>query len=474
MIRLRVQHRLTLTFGLFAIAVFGIGGFLVYERARSTMEGELGEKLLSTGAVVLATIPDSQRRVLVATRGESRIARGIQRQLESYRDAARLHRLYVFDVGHTALADADGRDPGTVIPDLAFEEAALAGVFAGEDVVGHLFTARDGKVYKAAYLPLTADDEILAALAVVGSAAALESIERVRTGILFAAAIGLSAAILLSFLLARTIVAPIRRLMTSADRIRAGDLETSVEDVGRDEIGYLGLTLERMREAVLARERSLRAMLGGVAHEVRNPLGGIELFAGLLRRRVEADPKSVESVDRILHEVHHLNGIITDFLEYARPVEPDRNPFRVRDVLQEVEDLVIGEFRRDGVALEIDAGEHRVLADRAQFRQVLLNLILNAKQAQESGGRVRVQVGAESGDDVRILVDDAGPGIPEEVRERVFEPFFTTRQQGSGLGLALARQLTERNEGTLELAASSDLGGARVAMRWPAPEGNVR
>jgi len=473
MIRLRVQHRLTLAFGLFALAVFGIGGFLFYERTRTTMEAELGEKLLSTGSVVLATIPDTQRRVLVATRGDSRIARGIQRQLGLYRDTARLHRLYIFDTGHGVLADADEREPGTVVTDLGFEEEALTGVFAGDEVVGHLFTGRDGRAYKAAYLPVPADGRVDAALAVVGSAAVLESIARMRTGILLAAGVGLVAAILLSVLLARTIVAPIRRLVASADRIGAGDLETPVARVGHDEIGYLGTTLERMREAVLARERSLRAMLGGVAHEIRNPLGGIELFAGLLRRKVEDDPKSVESVDRILHEVHHLNGIITDFLEYARPVEPDRVPVRVGDVLVEVTDLVLGEGRAVGVELESSRVDAPVLADRAQLRQVLLNLIQNAIQAQaDSGGRVRVSA-ETAGDVVAIHVDDAGPGIPEEIRERVFEPFFTTKQQGSGLGLALARQLTERNGGLLELGRSTDLGGARVTLRWPAPTGGT-
>jgi signal transduction histidine kinase len=267
-----------------------------------------------------------------------------------------------------------------------------------------------------------------------------------------------------SALLARSIVAPIRRLVTSADRIRGGDLETPVPGLGRDEVGYLGQTLERMRLAVLARERSLRAMLGGVAHEIRNPIGGIELFAGLLKSQV-----SGEKAAEIVQEARHLDHIVTDFLEYARPVEPRREIFRVADVAREVWDVLGGSIRGSGVRYDVDCGDIRVAADRAQFRRVIVNLVQNAVQAQDGAGAVRVSASRQ---DSRVIVrvDDEGPGIVEEIRERVFEPFFTTRQQGSGLGLSIARDLVERNGGSLSLEPRVPKG-VSVVSSWPASEG---
>ena len=226
-----------------------------------------------------------------------------------------------------------------------------------------------------------------------------------------------------------------------------------------------------MRKGVLTRERSLRAMLGGVAHEIRNPLGGIELFAGLLRKQVD-DPKEAESVDRILGEVHHLDGIITDFLQYARPTEPTRSEFEVATVARAVDEVLDGTLRDSGVRPQFDCADAHIDADPDQFRQVLINLVQNAMQAQDGDGSVRVAA-RPVGDMVEVVVEDEGPGIPEDLRERVFEPFYTTRQQGSGLGLSIARELTERNGGSLDIV-SRDPRGTAIVMRWPAARGGKR
>jgi len=467
MVRPRIQTRLLIVFGIYAATVFGFGGALFYERARAVMEAELGEKLLAVGGAVGANINRDQRRLLVARPG-GHTSMSVTQMLALTRLGAGLHQLYVFDRNGSALADADAREASSLAADLGFQHSSMQRVFAGEPVVGHLFTGRDGRIYKPAYLPLPVDGKVDAGLAVVGSASVLDSIHRIRHAIIVASCIGLAASILVSALLARSIVAPIRRLVTSADRIRGGDLETPVPGLGGDEVGYLGQTLERMRLAVLARERSLRAMLGGVAHEIRNPIGGIELFAGLLKRQT-SNEKAAESVDRIIQEARHLDHIVTDFLEYARPVEPRRESFRVADVAREVWEVIGGSIRGSGIRYDVDCGDVRVAADRAQFRRVIVNLVQNAVQAQNGTGAVRVSA-AREGSQVNVRVDDEGPGIGEEIRERVFEPFFTTRQQGSGLGLSIARDLVERNGGSLSLEPRIPMG-VSVVSSWPAGEG---
>ncbi len=468
---LGVQRRLLVALSVYALAVLGFGGVLFYERARVHLETELGAKLIAVGSVVTAGISEDQRQVLVSLRGRGgRTSKAIGQELARFRDASGLFRLYVFHRDGTALADADEREPGTTYPELQFELDALDEVFSGRESVSHLFTGRDGQVYKAAYLPLPVAGETEAALAVVGSATFLDTISTFRSALILAAVLGLIGSVVLSLVLARTIVSPIRRLVAAADRIRAGDLETPVPSMKGDEIGYLARTLERMRAAVLARERSLRAMLGGVAHEIRNPLGGIELFAGLLERRVADDEKAAESVDRILHEVHHLESIIKDFLDYARPVDPNLEVFAVADVAHEVGEVLGAKIAEAGVTYEVDCAGVSVLADRAQFRQILSNLVQNAVQALEGDqGHRRVVVdGSTDADTTTVSVNDNGPGIDPAIRERVFEPFFTTRQQGSGLGLSIARDLVERNGGALEIRSRPGRGTS-IVMTWSAP-----
>jgi signal transduction histidine kinase len=467
MVRIRVQDRLILTFGLYALTIFGFGGFLFYEGTRRQMENELGEKLLAVGNLVAAEIGERQRTLFAAGAGvESRSAMRVSERLAVARRAANLHRLYVFDRSGYALADAEPREPLERYPELDFEREALQGVFDQQRaVVGHLFTGLEGKIYKAAYLPLSAEGKVEVGLAVVASATFLEAISRLRDGILVASLVGLAVSIALSVLTARAVVRPIRRLVSAADRIGAGDLVTRVPDAGRDEIGYLGRTLERMRSAVLERERSLRAMLASVAHEVRNPLGGIELLAGLLRREVKPDTPSAEQVDRILIEVQHLNGIIQDFLDYARPAEPRRRAFAVGDVAVEVGEVLKGALSGAHVEYRVDCGDVQLEADPAQLRQVLINLVQNAVQAQEErGGSVVVRAYGRDGA-VEVRVEDEGPGITDAARERVFEPFFTTRQSGSGLGLAIARELVRRSGGDLTIENRVPRGVALV-MRW--------
>jgi signal transduction histidine kinase len=144
----------------------------------------------------------------------------------------------------------------------------------------------------------------------------------------------------------------------------------------------------------------------------------------------------------------------------------------VATVARAVDEVLEGTVRDSGVRPRFDCADAHIDADPDQFRQVLINLVQNAMQAQDGDGSVRV-VARSVGDMVEVVVEDEGPGIPESLRERVFEPFYTTRQQGSGLGLSIARELTERNGGSLDIV-SRDPRGTAIVMRWPAARGGKR
>ena len=126
--------------------------------------------------------------------------------------------------------------------------------------------------------------------------------------------------IAIGFLFARTITKPIHRLVGAADEIGKGNFGKGIRIDTRDELGYLGSAMENMRKGIVERDNQLKMMLAGVAHEIRNPLGGIEIFAGLLAEELEGNSK--EHTQKIIKEVRNLDGIITQFLEYARPIEP--------------------------------------------------------------------------------------------------------------------------------------------------------
>ena len=208
-------------------------------------------------------------------------------------------------------------------------------------------------------------------------------------------------------------------------------------------------------------------LAAGVAHEIRNPLGGIRGFASLLARDLpETDPRS-RLVEKILAGVKLLDRVVGELLEYTRPVE-----LRLRPVsCHELTDAVLTFLDVGGKSIVVTqsiAPEFKVLADPDKMRQVLLNILLNAAQSIEQEGMIGVVAEADA-DYVTLTVTDSGNGIREEDLERVFSPFFTTKERGTGLGLAVAAKIVEGHAGTLK--AESKLGvGSAFHIRLPRTE----
>jgi two-component system sensor histidine kinase HydH len=192
-----------------------------------------------------------------------------------------------------------------------------------------------------------------------------------------------------------------------------------------------------------------------VAHEIRNPLGGIGIFAELLADELEGNSK--EHIQKIIREVRHLNDIITQFLEYARPVEPVRRKVTVGSVIDEAYFLLSLEFERSGARFkrELDNEESQIHVDPEQMKRVFINLFKNGLQVMNSSGELTVRSEIEN-NRIGIMVNDTGPGIPAENLERIFDPFFTTKEKGVGLGLAIVKRIVEGNGG--EIDVESEVG----------------
>jgi two-component system sensor histidine kinase HydH len=233
------------------------------------------------------------------------------------------------------------------------------------------------------------------------------------------------------------------------------------------------LAERRRLEAEMERRERLAAVgdvAAAFAHEVRNPLNAVSI--GLQRLRAEFAPAPVEEysrfVDLMQSEVARLNGIVEEFIALARPVAVKPVAFDTAELLHELHVLLEGEARAAGIAVSVVApGGLVVVADRDQLKQVLLNLALNGIQAMRDGGALAL--GAQrAGAGVRLTVTDTGPGIAPEARARIFDPYFTTRPAGLGLGLTIARRLVEAHGGSIEVEAS-DARGTRFAVTLPGP-----
>ena len=227
----------------------------------------------------------------------------------------------------------------------------------------------------------------------------------------------------------------------------------------------------RAMEEALERSRRLAAlgrMAAGIAHEIRNPLGTLRGFAQFFARRNGEDATAREYAELMVGEVDRLNRTISALLQFARPREPEFAAVDLADLLQRTGRLLEEEMATHDIAFRLEIPDPTVLfpADPDLLTQVLLNLLQNALGANEKGGEIRLG-GSSAGGEVRLWVHDKGRGMNAEEREKMFDPFFTTRREGTGLGLAVVQQIVEQHRGSIEVETTPG-EGTRIEIRLPA------
>lgn len=215
-------------------------------------------------------------------------------------------------------------------------------------------------------------------------------------------------------------------------------------------------SFEQLRRA--DRLSALGELSAGLAHEVRNPLGSIEGALQILGRRDLPEETRHEFMEMASREVARLKGLLTHFLEFARPQQPRVITSDVQLLLQSVAKLASETAKMAQVEIVVEvAALPAVSVDPEQIRQVLLNLVINAVQAMLTPGRIRLYA-VHSGEHVRIEVEDEGVGIPADDLERIFDPFFTTRSNGTGLGLSIAYQIVNQHGGHIAAKRNPERG----------------
>jgi len=211
---------------------------------------------------------------------------------------------------------------------------------------------------------------------------------------------------------------------------------------------------------------ALGEMSAGVAHEIRNPLNGIGLLLGLLHRDLDSDPQRRMLVERAQREIDGLNVVVTEFLQFARPVELELAPIALEELVESVLILAAGELekRRLVVRRQVPPGV-TLRADAEQLKRALLNLVLNAAQASPEGTEITI-LGLRWDGRIRLSVRDRGGGVDPAVRDRLFTPFVTGRASGTGLGLALVQKIAQLHGGECRLDDSGP-GGSIFTLELP-------
>jgi nitrogen fixation/metabolism regulation signal transduction histidine kinase len=376
-------------------------------------------------------------------------------------------------------------------PDLADRVAeSLAGdrvIHAREGALAGVWPAGTGRVVVAGYrVPtgfFTGIEQVDTGVGFYRRFGVVSQVTRVWLLLLvLALALGLTvASVVVATRLAADMTRPLRELETAVARVSTGDLDTRVNPSGARELKTLGSRFNSMagrladaRDAVARAEREAawREIARRLAHEFKNLLTPMSLSMHRLRRRVEAVQAEErvavsESLAALDRAVDQLTRLSEQFAQYARLPEPRPEPIDLADVVRSAVALVEHEGVRVTVA---DSGRLPVVGDALLLSRAIHNLVLNACEATAPGGEVLVTWSVTDGA-AEVEVLDRGHGLAPEVRERLFEPYVSTKRRGSGLGLSLARDIAGQHGGGVSLANRED-GGARAVLRVPLRDGD--
>lgn len=290
----------------------------------------------------------------------------------------------------------------------------------------------------------------------------------------------------MTLILSRQYTRPIQRIVDASMRVAAGDFNQSLPVKGKDEIGQLSETFNfmvmKLKENRILEERlreaehlsGLGQLSRSMAHEIRNPLNFINLSIDHIGEKYRPDDPGQQEkfsnlISGIKQEIQRLNSLVNDFLDYSRPLKLNKQTVKIDALLDDVLDLVWAKAEADGITITREHISDAALSvDPVLFKSCILNVITNAFHAIGRSGRkgvLRID-GKRSGDEFCLSIADNGDGVSPENMEKIFEPFFSTRQNGLGLGLPMTRRVMEEHGGRVEFDSTGGTG-SKVRLVLP-------
>lgn len=481
-------------------AAIGVSSWVTLKMQRDQLIAATNEK------VELLTDFVEENIIRAMLNGRPQDIQKLTREVAKYPD---IERIWIFNTAGKIAFSSDEADIGKIVPRspyqryMRYTEPGVPIVFRQE---GH------GQQFHALVKPILnhpachrchdPNEEIRGILHIDFSLAkARAQIASIHSFVLFSAIITIaSLALALWILLSRLVSGPVSALVKTMRRAEGGDLGARVDVKSQDELGRLGESFNYMVGSLQQAKQELEAehqrqleqaekmatlgqLASAVAHEVKNPLGGVSGAMQVLAEDYPVDDPKREIIEEMLSQIRRLDRTVKDLLTFARPASPEPIPCDPNDLAERALFFIRQQVKNSRLAIVTDYGENlpQVKVDCQQVQQVVLNIALNAVQAMDEEGTLTVktraishQPSAASGgsvpsheyDGVEVAVSDTGTGIPPEDHKKIFQPFFTTKHRGTGLGLPICQRIVEQHGGFIYI--ESELGkGTTVTVRLP-------
>jgi len=268
--------------------------------------------------------------------------------------------------------------------------------------------------------------------------------------------------------IAYSITAPVKELVKVTEKVASGDLLAEAKVRTRDEIGTLAQSFNEMtrdlktsRDKLVQSERlaAVGQLAAGIAHEIRNPLTSMKMTVQLLKRK-QSDESGKESLQVVLDEINRLEIIVGGILDFARPMELTLEPANIANIINEVFRLMEPNLRHKKIEIERSMESQsipEVLMDINRMKQVFMNIILNSAQAMPNGGKLKIYCRLDD-NTVQAEIIDTGFGMTKETLDHVFDPFFSAKSGGTGLGLTNVKRIIELHRGKVYIDSVENQG----------------
>ncbi|MCD6117879.1 HAMP domain-containing histidine kinase [bacterium] len=453
----KIQNILVILFTTLSIILLLASGYVLHWSVRSSMEHQLGQKLTAVASSVSVIFSEDEINFLMQNPGK-RVTEYFQSRLSHLANSVNAGRIFLFSKHGRSIIDTDTTmQAGAELFSLKFYPAELDKVFKGRQCHSILFTTSSGQPRMTGFAPIFVKGSVAGGIGVEGDALFLNEINRLDKKLLMIGIFGVIAAAVLGIITASIFTRQIKKLVRISEQIGRGEYHNRVDVHSATEIGKLADTMEIMRQSIIHRQDELKALVGGIAHEIRNPLGGIELFTGLLAKQAST-VKEREYCETISKELLHLNKIVNDFLNYAKPHTPAVCRCSLKEEIDEIIKLTKNDAAEKSISVQTSVKKtFAVAADKNHLHQILLNIIRNAIDAAPEKGKIKI-TGIETKNRIACTIEDTGPGIPTEIKDRIFSPFFSTKDNGTGLGLSIVKSLAEANGADIRIVTAEKSG----------------
>jgi signal transduction histidine kinase len=449
-----LKIRIILTFCVVTFILVLIMSRISYQYTRQIYLDQISQHARAITGIIAKQIDTSYLDLLqLGTPGKT-ISDYFRNLVNKYENKSEQSEFFLFDDSFKILLhSSQTKSISNSDPELYLNQTEILNLTKQSTTSTLPFRGDDGNWYLWAFYRL--NDNLW--LGMQESAYQLKKVEELSLLFWYIGIAGIFVTLILGFFVATSITKPIDRLTIFSTDIGKGNFNLSPPKKMKGELKILSDAMDKMRLDILNNHKEKEEMLAQIAHEIRNPLGSIELMANLTKEDILSGKNNVDYLNKILLEISDLKSLITAYLNYSRPYLAKPEKIDLNKLFEEIFSLFKEELTNKNIQFDRNLLNDKVVFDPGHLKQIFINLISNSIEAIGENGSIQL-VSENTDNYVLLKISDTGNGISAENINNIFNPFFTTKKNGTGLGLAICRKLCHQNNAQIEVSSNPESG----------------